>query len=273
LPIPLPGSTISLRADILFRGLAAVLLLEPEPTPFDLHFRLFRTPVRVHPMFWALSALLGWEYSKFGLGYLVLWVLCVFVSILIHEFGHVWAGRLFGAEGYIVLFSFGGLAIGSSDLRVRWQRVLVYFAGPLIQLLLAAIIWWGVRPLAWDRVPPDWRVPVREAIVILLEINVFWPVINLLPIWPLDGGKIAREVCEALLGRRGVAVSLGISLVVSGLLALHTFLAEKGRGLIPYVPPLGMYMALFFLLFCVSSFLALQAENERFRRQGGDDWR
>ena len=71
--------------------------------------------------------------------YLVLWIICVFVSILIHEMGHVLMGRLFGAEGHIVLYSFGGLAIGSKRLADRWQRIAVSFAGPLAQFILR----WG----------------------------------------------------------------------------------------------------------------------------------
>src|SRR5262245_2940933 len=161
---------------------------------------MFGTPVRVHPMFWVLTVLLGWRYMGdpgFGIGYLVLWVAVVFVSILLHEFGHVLTGRLFGAYSRVVLYSFGGLAIGSLDLRRRWQRVLVSLAGPAAQLALAAAIWWGVLPLVHPPQHAAWKGPVAETIVMLLEINIFWPVLNLLPIWPLDGGKVIRELCEA----------------------------------------------------------------------------
>src|SRR5207302_5403914 len=64
-----------------------------------------------------------------SVSYLLIWIACTFVSILIHELGHVFMGRLFGSHGHIVLYSFGGLAIGSSALRSRWQRIAVYFAG------------------------------------------------------------------------------------------------------------------------------------------------
>ncbi len=98
-----------------------MLLQEPEPTTMDLRFRLFGTHVRVHPLFWLITAILGFNSTNKpilpgnGLGDLVLWVFCVFFSILLHEFGHVWMGRLFGSEGHIVLQGMGGLAIGSNN--------------------------------------------------------------------------------------------------------------------------------------------------------------
>ena len=84
------------------------------PTAYDLRFRLLGVPVRIHPLFWLVACLLGgpWLEGRWGAGYLLLWVACVFVSILVHELGHVLAGRAFGARGHILLYSFGGLAIG-----------------------------------------------------------------------------------------------------------------------------------------------------------------
>ena len=77
----------------------------PGRTQFDLNWRLFGVDVRVSPWFWLVSALLGWEAMvPRGFQFLILWVLCVFVSILLHEFGHVLVGRVFGSDGYIVKF-------------------------------------------------------------------------------------------------------------------------------------------------------------------------
>jgi stage IV sporulation protein FB len=251
-----------------------VLLLEPNETPYDLRFRLLGTEVRVHPMFWLISFILGFDgLIQLGAGYVLLWVACVFVSVLLHEFGHVLMGRVFGSRGHIVLYSFGGLAIGSNQLRKRWQRILVLFAGPLIQLVLYLIIWKSSR---WylPHVPVASLRPVVLGTMMLLQINWYWPLLNLLPIWPLDGGQIMRELCVWLFGERGVSFSLGISMVVAGLFAAHMLLTAQDpeRGFLPYVPAGDMFMALFFALFTVSSFLALQAENQRRRQWHDDDW-
>jgi stage IV sporulation protein FB len=248
------------------------VFLEPDETRFDLRWRMFGTPVRVHPMFWLVALILGYDATiRAGVGFVLAWVGCVFVSVLLHEFGHVWMGRLFGSHGHIVLFSFGGLAIGSNQLARRWQRILVLLAGPGIQLLFWLLLW-KTADLILDAVSLEWRRSVDRVLGMLIGINLLWPVLNLLPIWPLDGGQITREICQGLMPERGTSVSLGISLVVSGVLAVHCLMASQDRPLLPYVPAFGMFTALFFAMFCVSSFAALQAENERRRHWDHDEW-
>ena len=167
-----------------------------QETPFDLRFRIGSIPVRVQPLFWIIIAALGWGYFHAGLGYLLLWIACCFVSVLLHELGHVWTGMAFGTHGYIVLWSFGGLAVGSSDLAERWKRVAVYLAGPGIQLILYAILYL-IEPWIMASISPDWERPVGAALHMLLVINLFWALLNLLPVWPMDGGKVTREACVA----------------------------------------------------------------------------
>src|SRR5688572_12787579 len=117
-----------------------MLLIEPEQTAYDWHFSLFGVPVRVSPWFWLASALLSWSFADEGMLYVAISMGCVFVSILLHEMGHVMVGRVFGSHGHIVLYGFGGLALGSSSLPGRWQRVAVFLAGPAIQLLLFGLL-------------------------------------------------------------------------------------------------------------------------------------
>jgi stage IV sporulation protein FB len=256
-----------------------VFLLEPQETRWDLRWRMFGTPVRVHPLFWLIALLLGFDaYRPYGNGYLLMWVGCVFFSILLHEFGHVLMGRLFGSHGYVVLYSLGGMAVGSNQLARRWQRILVSLAGPLAQLafigVLFAILWWARPP-----VNVDWKLPVALLLHMLLFINVFWAVLNLLPIWPLDGGQVTREICVGAVGERGVYHSLGISLVVSGILMLHVIVALwKGRQLIPYIGDYigaDWFMVLFFAMFFINSLQGMQAESARGRHWTDDDvpWR
>jgi Zn-dependent protease len=259
-----------------------VFLSEPAETPADLRFWLFGVHVRVHPFFWIVAAVLGWgivgEYdnTRIGLIYLVVWVACVFVSVLIHELGHVFMGQVFGSHGHIVLHSFGGLAIGSNALNRGWQRFFVSFAGPLIQFVLfgvALVVWlalfWGPAP----QDPPAWYEPVQRTLGFLLEINLFWPILNLLPIWPLDGGQMAREVFVGVAPRNGLFLSFGLSALLAGVLAVHCLMVRYNPTawpLTPYLPFGGIYMAIFFGLFCAQSLVALQAENAR-RQTYGDD--
>jgi Zn-dependent protease len=261
--------TIPLADDLFRSGASDPSILDeakplfqiPSPTPFDLNWRMFGVNIRVSPWFWLVSALLGWSAVDLGLQYLVLWVLCVFVSILLHEFGHVLMGRLFGSDGYIVLYSFGGLAVGSKNLSRWWQRVLVSFAGPLAQLAL-----YGVLRLMVGVIEPAFDHPVHgelafEAYYNLLVINLYWAIMNLIPVWPLDGGQVAREVLEWLVPDRGSRYALGLSTAVAGLLAIHFVAAMRGWPL-PllrnWFPRGDLYLGLLFALLAIGSYQTMQ---------------
>src|SRR5436190_19467836 len=102
------------------RGKSAVSALEPAPTRLDVNFDLLNTPVRVSMWFWVLPGVIGaLSASYFGAGYFFLAPACFFGSILLHEFGHVFAGRYFGHDGYVVLHGCGGVVVGSADVADR----------------------------------------------------------------------------------------------------------------------------------------------------------
>src|SRR5690349_12975099 len=97
------GQSAASGASILAR--AAAVFYEPNETRYDFRWRIFGTSVRVHPLFWLMAVILGYDGAiRLGVGFVLAWVVCVFVSILLHEFGHVWMGRLFGSHGHIVLY-------------------------------------------------------------------------------------------------------------------------------------------------------------------------
>ncbi len=265
-----------------------MLLYDPNATPLDLRFRVFGTHVRVHPLFWLVMGILGWGWTRQpvlpggGLGDVALWIFCCFLSVLLHELGHVWMGQAFGTHGHILLHSMGGLAIGASDVPHRWQRILISLAGPGIQLLLYAVLYGLLRA---GLLPEALREnnALMLMLAMLLLINLAWPILNLLPIWPLDGGQVTREVCEAV-SRRGVVVALWISLVVSAGLAVYSLLAQSPEfrsqvvhwlGRLPLGYRGSIFMAIFFALFAVGSWQALQAETSRRRSYWDDDepWR
>ena len=250
------------------------MFIEPTQTPYDLRFELFGTPVRVHPLFWLITVLFGWDFLVAdGFAYLALWVVCVFLSILLHELGHVWAGKLFGTDGYIVLHGLGGLAVGASDLSTRWKRVVVYLAGPLIQIVgIWLPLWLWRRSLGdqwWDLTDK-----LRLFAAMLMMINLYWPLINLVPIWPLDGGKVARELCTWLSPRQGMRWSLIVSIATGALLAVNSLVAiNRGTPLIPHIPAGGWYFALFFGILAYESYLLLTQlrQTQPWRYEEPDD--
>jgi Zn-dependent protease len=253
------------------------MFLEPEQTGFDLRFRIGTIPVRIHPWFWLSAVILGWPIMQRddpnAFFYLLLWVACVFVSILVHELGHVVMGRIFGSDGHIVLYSFGGVAIGSSSVPGRWQRIAVFLAGPgagfaflaavigamvlydaeLILILLSRMV--GIlRFYEGTEPPPPWLV---ELLVNLIFINLFWGLVNLLPVWPLDGGQISRELCVHYL-RNGLRISLIVSIAVAAGFAVNSLLGEMNLPTLPLVPKGGILGIIFFGLLAFGSWQVLQ---------------
>ncbi len=168
-----------------------------------LRFTLFGFPVLIHWMFWLNSALMGGALgasSPAQLRHLLAWMTAVFLSILIHELGHALTMRNFGDRRVgIVLYAFGGLAQGSA-MRTRREDFLVSAAGPGLQILAGLAVGWAST--LW-RVPSIWLAEMLDGFT---AVSLFWALLNLVPIVPLDGGRISM----ALMGSQRQALSLSL---------------------------------------------------------------
>ncbi len=156
-----------------------------------LQFPFMGFPVRVHWTFWLLSFFIGGGFyarSPEAYGNVLIAMAIIFVSILVHELGHALAGRRFGARPEIELMAFGGLCSLPGAAFNRGQSILVSFAGPAAGFLLALVF--VFLAFALDTGDPV----VRHAVWIGLFVNIVWNVLNLLPILPLDGGQIFRDL-------------------------------------------------------------------------------
>jgi stage IV sporulation protein FB len=183
-------------------------------------FNLFGVPVEIQPWFWLTAAFLSGgldqgvtpETLKFAL----LFIFAATISILVHEFGHALVGRRLGG-GYarIVLWAFGGLAYNEGGRFTRTQHLWRIAAGPgagfalLLLIILALMVAFSPRDaiamggatifyLRPEGLSPDTasffigRMPLYALIGDFLWINFWWGILNLLPVLPLDGGRIAE---------------------------------------------------------------------------------
>jgi len=137
-----------------------------------------------------------------------------FASILAHEFGHALAARREGiaVEG-IDLFLFGGVMKMSRDTDSPGAEFRVAIAGPLVTLLImilasvAAVLIAGVDSF-WDAArlsSPANATPVEVVVWLLVSMNLVMLVFNLIPAFPLDGGRIARAAAWKATGDRNRA--------------------------------------------------------------------
>jgi Zn-dependent protease len=141
----------------------------------------------------------------------VLWFLVIFVSVLIHELGHAMAFRLFGVRSAIRLHFMGGATMPSSVLPLsRPKLVFISFAGPLAGLVLAGVVYAVLRSGV------AMSAGASDALFLLLAVNMYWSVFNLVPVLPLDGGHILQHA----LGPRRLRVTLGVSAAAGVLLAI-----------------------------------------------------
>jgi stage IV sporulation protein FB len=191
-----------------------------------LAFRLFGTPVRVSPWFWVVGVILGYPTLTAGVQFLVAWLAVLFVSILVHEFGHALTARAFGYSPGILLYQFGGLASYRPDAsHTAGRAVSISLAGPFAGFgLLALVLLFQatILPQATPATGPDL---LRFTLRSLVWINLWWGLLNLLPVVPLDGGQVCRVVCHLLSPRRGHAWSHGIGAAAGGTAALALFVS------------------------------------------------
>ncbi|MBL9123796.1 MAG: M50 family metallopeptidase, partial [Planctomycetaceae bacterium] len=114
-----------------------MLFVEPPRTQFDLNFSVLGIPVRVHPLFWLVCLLLGGDRDVSSA---LRWVGVVFVSILVHELGHALVARSYGANPWITLYSFGGLASYRGARTDTKSSIAIILAGPMAGFLFAAFL-------------------------------------------------------------------------------------------------------------------------------------
>jgi stage IV sporulation protein FB len=198
------------------------------PTQYDVNFSIFGIPVRIHPFFWLIAAFISWEPERLDL--VVVGIFCVFLSILVHELGHALSARYFGWPPSILLHGMGGLAFYSpTSGYTRGRAIWIAFAGPLAGFLLLGLAIavnvglivaassgheWAVRLL-----PGEVPTPFAYATMMLIQVNLFWGILNLMPVFPLDGGRICSEILNArnsVAGQRRTSI---IGLVTATLLA------------------------------------------------------
>jgi stage IV sporulation protein FB len=167
-----------------------------------------RIPIAIHPFFWLMALLIGWLSSWSLMGTLI-WAGVILFSLLVHEMGHAITARLFGARPRIELTGFGGMTIYEEGTRVRgWRDFLVVLNGPLAGLLLFAIAFLIVQ-LAAPTTP--W---LRLTLGVFIWVNLFWTLFNLLPVGPLDGGRLLAIALEIWMGVRGIRLALLIGVLV-----------------------------------------------------------
>ncbi len=196
-------------------------------------FRVFSIggiPISIDFMY--LILILWWLQSGLESG--LLWGACVTVSLIVHELGHALVARRYRLQPRILLWGLGGLCMHERAERDRHDAAIVA-AGPAAGLLFGGLVFLGSLAL-----PPSSGEEHRalglanRGVFMLLYINVFWSLVNLLPLWPLDGGQLFRlGLIQVLPPRLAERITHVVSLcLVAGALVIAYLLGEWFIGLL-----------------------------------------
>ena len=126
-----------------------------------------------------------------GLIWSVLTVCAFFACVVLHELGHSFAARRYGVGvRRILLMPIGGMAEFDSLPREPSKELVITIAGPAVNFVLAALLWWPVNQL-----PQHIMFYSAQGLLYqLLWANLVMGVFNLVPVFPMDGGRIFRAL-------------------------------------------------------------------------------
>ena len=254
-----------------------MMLPAPPPSPYDLNLRLGGFDVRVSFTFWIGTVLFGFSLVQMmhramgaeSPGVIVLMLMmaiAMLATIAIHELGHAVAFRMFGVNSRIVLYHMGGLAIPETRQELSPGRsLIVSAAGPAVQLVsafvLAAVLnvaGYATDGLSWINDDLDlWfnedkgALPIKLAramVVFYVVPSVFWSLLNMVPVFPLDGGRVARSITQ-LFGLPAV-VWMAVGMIAGGGLAYWAFTGGQ------------YFMAMLFGALAMGNFQRFQASQQ-----------
>ncbi len=156
------------------------------------------TAVRIHITFLLLLAWIGFSaWQKGGLPAAIdslLFIIALFVCVVLHEFGHVLTARSFGiATTEVTLLPIGGVASLQRMPTDPVQELLVALAGPAVNLVLALALALALGSMQLGALTHI-EDPSGSLLGRLAAANLFLAVFNLIPAFPMDGGRVLHAL-------------------------------------------------------------------------------
>lgn len=216
--------------------------------------RLGETAIRIHVTFLLFLVWIWAAYYRTGGADAawqgVLFVALLFACVLLHELGHVFAARHFGVKTPdITLWPFGGIASLERIPEKPSEELIVAIAGPLVNVVIAAALLLVLGAGAGAELQVDdlskIEDPGTSMLVKLAGANIFLVVFNLIPAFPMDGGRVLRALLAMNMGfgratavaasiGQGIAIALGLAGIFFNpmlmIIGVFVFLAASGEA-------------------------------------------
>ena len=199
-------------------------------------FTWFKVPVYLHWSFSLILIFLGWQSNQHGLSVSDIFfqffaLIALFACVLLHEFGHSLMARHYGVKTQdIILTPIGGIARLEKMPELPKQELLVAIAGPMVNVAIILLLfivskfilfsgeieWWYFKQSVMDML--SFRSGTDEAELVLQDsginmptwmfllplmmvINITMVLFNMIPAFPMDGGRVFRSLLAMSIGR------------------------------------------------------------------------
>ena len=209
----------------------------------------FGIGVFIHPTFWLLPLMIVFQsWSRDGLEMVGLWLVLLagaMACVVLHEFGHALMARYFGIRTRdITLYPIGGVARLERLSEKPAEELLIALAGPAVNVVIAALLLPIVVVLSLGvGFATFWSTALGFLLVNLLITNVLLVGFNLLPAFPMDGGRVLRAILAMPLGRlRATEMATKVGIGVAVLLVAAYFLLGVGSPMLVVIVGLMVLM-------------------------------
>ncbi|WP_428031832.1 site-2 protease family protein [Ancylobacter sp.] len=211
---------------------------------------VYGTAVRIHVTFLLFLAWI-WVayYQRGGAGAAwegVAFVALLFLCVLLHEFGHIFAARRYGVKTpEVTLWPFGGIARLERIPEKPSEELVVALAGPAVNVVIAAVLFVLLGGHVGVEHIESIENPQVSLLAKLAAANIFLVVFNLIPAFPMDGGRVLRALLAMKMSHaqatqmaasigQGLAIGLGVLGIFGNpmliIIAVFVFLAASGEA-------------------------------------------
>ncbi len=190
-------------------------------------------PIRIH---WSFLLILGYvSYINYQSGskptemlWSLIYVLSIFLCVTLHELGHALAAKHYGIETKsITLYPIGGVAALEKIPEKPLQELVVAFSGPLVNVIISVVLWTWIflSPSEYYLEDIGIKISAKNIIINLATVNLTLVIFNLLPAFPMDGGRVLRALLSMVISRlKATFIAMIIGQLISVIFIISGFI-------------------------------------------------
>jgi len=170
-------------------------------------------------------------------------VLAMFGCVVLHEFGHILTARAFGiGTRDVTLYPIGGVARLERMTEKPWEEILIALAGPAVNVAISILLGFGLLAVLMVN-PQLLQLTLFQFLFYLMLLNIGMVVFNLIPAFPMDGGRVLRALLAMPLGRlQATRVAAWLATVIALVGIVVGFQLSFASGEINLLPIVAVFI-------------------------------